>query len=244
MGNTFKAILQLIARRLGYCISRAKRFPNLDLPFDILEYVLYKNVMDRSKFFFVQIGSNEDIFCNNLHRLIMKYQLPGLIIEGNPGTFSILKKRYEDQSQLSLLNCEVGVSDRELEIIHYREDASVPKSLFNYIANMGRGCIKHRKTQKHFNCSVESLKIPIKSFDDIQKEFNLTEVSMLNVDMGRLNKAFIQCTFNASCFPSVINYKWIKMSDKERYELKMMLLDNDYHFLDIGTTTLCVLVRT
>jgi FkbM family methyltransferase len=243
LGHTLKAKLQLIARRLGYRISRAERFPNLDLPFDILEYVVYKHLMTRSEFFFVQIGSDDSMFCENLNQLIMKYQLPGLIIEGNPVTFSIMKKRYEDQPQLSLLNCEVGVSDSELEIIHYREDAPAPKSLFNSIANMYGACIKHRKTQKHLNCIVESLKIPIKSFDDIQKEFNLTEVSMLNVDMGGLNKAFIQCTFNARCFPSIINYIWIKMSDKERYELKMMLLDNDYLFLDIGTTTLCVLVR-
>ena len=86
----------------------------------------------------------------------------------------------------------------------------------------------------------EELKVPTLTFESLINKYNISNISLLQIDTEGYDFEILKMVFSAKVFPEIINYEWTELSHKDRYECKKLLIKNGYRFIDVGADTLCL----
>jgi FkbM family methyltransferase len=76
-----------------------------------LPFVVAHELLNQRDITFLQIGAFDGEADDDLHDLIVKHTLRGVLVEPQPAAFARLQKTYRDQPQVTLL--QAAISDRE-----------------------------------------------------------------------------------------------------------------------------------
>lgn len=77
------------------------------------------------EFFFIQIGANDGVRADPIHKLVVRHKLKGLAVEPLGDMFSALQQTYRNHPQIALANLAIHKTEREISLHRVRPDADV-----------------------------------------------------------------------------------------------------------------------
>lgn len=233
-----KLLLKRLLQRYGYDLVRYVELP--ESPFDILKLVVDARVSAGKSVRFVQVGANDGVRNDPIRELVVKYKLPGLLVEPLPDLFERLCKNYAEHPQVEFEQCAVGEQDGEGTLYRVRSSPDLPE----WLQGIGSFDKKHLSSAKfgfpNLESYVEPVTIPVMTVSSLLKKHNMTDFDLLQVDTEGFDCRIVQATLQAGLCPAVINYEYIHTLPEERVRCKQLLKDKGYGFVDMGRDTLAV----
>ena len=234
-----KSALRWAARKLGYDFVRYVELP--ERPFSVLDLVVGARIAAGLPIRFIQIGANDGVMNDPLRELILRYRLPGLLVEPIPDRFARLQANYAGQPGVEFEQCAIGDEDGEATIYRVRPNPDLPEWLQG-LASFDRSHLSSRKFGfKDLERHVEGLTVPVLSMPTLLSKHNLESCDLLQIDTEGYDCRLVQCAIRSGLRPSIINYEFIHVEPAERARCKRVLAEHGYAFLDIGRDTLAVL---
>ncbi|MDR7420274.1 MAG: hypothetical protein QN178_15335, partial [Armatimonadota bacterium] len=154
-----RTLVRSLLRRTGFDIVRF--VPDVQHPFAVLPYLVKEAVESGEPFFFVQVGASDGILDDPLRVLVLRYALPGLLIEPLPDIYSRLVRSYQGQPQLRFENVAVSTRPGSLTLYRVRADAPVSPYL-QLLASHRRSHLVEEGVEDRY---IEALDVPAVTLD-------------------------------------------------------------------------------
>ncbi len=232
--NTFK----YLARRIGYDIVRHSE--TCENPFQVLPFLVRDYLSRDSNFYFVQVGANDGVRSDNLRHLIVEHRLKGLLIEPLPDQFERLCHNYSGHSQLTFENCAVAHENGQQPLYRIKEDAPVPDWAHGLATfDISKLTVQQSKIPNILKYT-DTITVPTLTMAALLEKHSIRRVTLLQVDVEGFDHEIIKLTFEAGCYPEIINYEACHLLPKERLACRRLLLQHSYSFIDVGMDTLAI----
>ena len=231
---SFKTFIKSIFRRSGFDIVRF--VPELNRPFAILPLLIKEHIATSEPFFFVQVGANDGIFDDPLRDHILKYHLPGLLIEPLPDIFNKLKHNYRDQPQLLFENVAILSRDGDVPIHRVRNDLDLPYHMSGFTSFNRDNLLTQGVPSEH----IETVTVQGTSLPSLLAKHGINRVGLLQIDTEGYDYEIIKFAFDAGIFPDIINYEHCWLDPNIRFKCKQMLDMHGYQFVEVGKDTLAI----
>jgi FkbM family methyltransferase len=118
-------------RRLGiercYSPPLVTRRPEI-LVRSVLPFVVAHELLNNPQLTFMQIGAFDGEGDDDLHQLVVRHKLRGVLVEPQPTAFAQLQRAYRDQSQVVLLQAAIAEQEGMRELYCQRGKASMAAS--------------------------------------------------------------------------------------------------------------------
>ena len=122
-----KKLIKWAFRKVGYDLVKHAETPSR--PFSVLNLVVGKRVASGQSTCFIQIGANDGVRYDPIRKLVVKHQLPGLLVEPLPDVFARLKMNDFEQPGLLFEQCAIEEYDGEATLYRVRPDPHLPEWL-------------------------------------------------------------------------------------------------------------------
>jgi FkbM family methyltransferase len=195
--NILTNTLRDIAARHGYYIRKMDGLSPL-------ETVLYSRLAQAPDFFFVQIGANDGVLCDQIHPFITRFQLAGLAVEPIPDLFEALQRTYRNYPRVKPVNVALHRTATRATI--YRADpadTSLPSST--------RGTASFdREHLRHFNipdASILPVEVPCITLHQLLDQHAVRHVDLLQIDTEGYDIEIVKMIDFSRVKPSVIRFE-------------------------------------
>jgi FkbM family methyltransferase len=216
-----KATILKLLHRFGYDIVR---YPDPESPkIRVFELVLEHVVSVTPDFFFVQIGANNGVRNDPIHKHVLSHHWRGILVEPQPDVFRELVANYAGETQLIFENVAIAAEDGVVSI--FTEDDSVPgqrrtgqASLFKeHVAfNLGKGG------------RIKELRVPALSVSSLISKHAISKVDLLQIDAERYDFEIIKMFGLSKLKPTIINFEHQSLYGPERRACWKYLADRGY----------------
>jgi FkbM family methyltransferase len=240
--DILKSLIQKIFRIAGLKITRFEPFSEPLMPFDVMDYLIRQTVLDSDNFYFVQVGAHDGVRNDGLNPLITKYNLKGCLIEPMPEFFAMLTENYKDKDGLTFVNAMIGAENGTGILYRFKPNAPVPMQFYHGLAREDSNYIKNRAKREGLSNHIEAIQCKKITFQTLLKEIPYEKVDLLYIDTEGSDDKIINLALNSGIKPKIIQYEWTELSKRQRFELKMILLDHGYRFIDCGPDTIALRV--
>lgn len=229
-------MLDLIRKSLNYCgfhVMRSYRIPQNTL--NLLDICIAALISQKNTLFFVQIGASDGITDDPLFPLVNKYQLNGICIEPLPDTFEKLKVNYEGFKNIKFENA--AITDIDKDICLYR-----PIDKNNSVSVSQKSSIKKNVLLRSGFPLQKIEKINVKgiSFISLVEKYNILDLDILQVDAEGADYEIVKSVLNSGYKPKIINYESLHLNKNDRENIRHLLADKGYSFLETNKDTIAV----
>lgn len=234
-----KTLIRWIFLRLGYDVIRHVTMPKS--PFAVLDLLVGARVASGHTPVVVQIGANDGVRADPVRHLILRYDLPGLLVEPLPDLFALLQANYADRPNLKFEQCAVADVDGHVPLYRVRPDPSLPDWLQG-LASLNRNHLTSAKFEfDEFDKYVEEVTVPALTLSSLLRKHGMSDVGLLQIDTEGFDCRIVESAIRSGVRPAIINYEHIHVHAREQAACKRLLQDNGYDFVDVGIDTLAVL---
>lgn len=228
-------IIQYILKKAGFRLQRLVAQEPL-APFDLLGVLIQSQVTTAgTSFYFLRIGANDGVMADTLKPLIRRHALRGCIIEPMPDLYQQLVSSYSDQSQVDIRNILLFNSSGSATVNRFK-----PESPLHGLALENTDLLQKRGSLYGYEYTSEICEVEKQTFTTLLDSLESKQISFLCVDTGGNDDQVIYSAFACDLYPSLVQYNRCDMSLERRHHLKMILLDHDYRFIDVGSHTFCL----
>ncbi|GAB2482221.1 FkbM family methyltransferase [Algoriphagus taiwanensis] len=214
------------------------------------EYSLAKN----GDFTVIQIGANDGITNDPIHKFIKRDRWKGVLLEPQSGVFNqYLKDIYKKNKGLHLLCAGIGEKDGYLPLykIGFSDMrwatglASFSKEKVEELFENGiveKNCRKFGiPIPKEAEKRIVEEKVEIISPKSLQERFHLNTIDLLQIDAEGFDLEVIRIFDIPTSQPKAIIFENVNHSKKELEECYQMLRGNGYRLREFGRDTLAML---
>jgi FkbM family methyltransferase len=229
-----RTFLRSLPRWSGFDIVR--HVPDVQHPFAVLPYLVKEAVESGEPFFFVQVGASDGLLDDPLRPLILRYALPGLLIEPLPDVYDRLVRNYAGQTQLRFENVAVAAQPGSFTIYRVRGDAP----LSPYVQLLASHQRSHLLKEGIEDRYIEALDVPAMTLDQVLARHGIRRVTLLVVDAEGYDDEIVRSALTSGLRPRIIHYEHCHLVPRVRVEAKRLLQAHGYRFLEVGEDTLAV----
>lgn len=227
MSLMMKYIIQAVANRCGYTISRRRRRPSIN-HIDVLDLVVRSYMEGHSELFVVQIGANDGQRADPVHQYIEKYGWRGVLVEPQPRAFEQLKATYAQHPQVVLENCAIAREDGETRF--YTVADSVPFR-WTGLAQLNRGRLERALAAQGFRDSagmIQCITVPALSLRSLIARHSISRIGLLQIDTEGFDYEIIKMIDFQSMAPAIIHFEHACVPLDERAECWECLAGHGY----------------
>ncbi|HEV2172748.1 MAG TPA: FkbM family methyltransferase [Acidobacteriaceae bacterium] len=208
-----------------------------------------------SAFFFIQIGAHNGVSNDHLHDSVLKFNLPGILVEPQPQVFAELQRNYSNCSAVTLEN--VAVADREGETTFYTINPELTFLQYaNQIASLNRDHTR-RMIEHHLaheaapeivrefkarglsadTCIVDQT-VRSTTFASLMTKHSVPRYELLQIDAEGYDYQILKTAGIERYKPSLINYEHEHLNESDREASWRYLKSLGYRLFthDIGDT--------
>ncbi|MDQ6814014.1 MAG: FkbM family methyltransferase [Bacteroidota bacterium] len=190
-----------------------------------------KNISEyKTKIFFIQVGANDGISGDPIHKYVQKYNWRGVLIEPIPFLFKKLQQNYINKKEnLTFLNCAVSAEDIRAKIIYvidekYKEE--VPEWYFQLGSFNKNVLLSHNIPDVEKN--LTEMEVGLITLQQVIEENSIHQIDFLQIDTEGYDLEVLKTLdFNKS-LPKVILIEYIHLSLAERKQLIKIFKANGY----------------
>ena len=248
----FSKIIKFCFEIIGLRLTRKNVFidPQHKLPISVSDFFdLYFSVVDKKDFFLVQIGANDGSSRDLLHKYIIKYDLPCMLVEPQKDVFSKLVAAYKNSKNVKFANVAVSSSSDELTFYSVKPELISDGNYFDTtaIASLDKPTIEMtikkrigkviKKISDDIDDYIVSSTIKCMTFDNLIKEYDLPKPAFIFLDCEGHDYEILKSIDFNKYNPQIINFESKFLSDGDRFECENMLISNGYQIFRHGNDT-------
>lgn len=221
--------IELILNRLSYdlrwkpaaIIKDDER--ELRLNFD---FVATNLLSKKSDIFFVEIGANDGVRGDPIHRYVRDHGWSGIMIEPLPNVFDVLTENYSSYPAVKLLNVAIGKTDGKQTIYTVQIDPE-EFSWASQFSSFRRDIVEPQARHIPDVASrIRESTIDSITFQTlIEKHADGREVDVLQIDTEGFGLEILKMIDFNVIKPSMINFEVANMSREEKNEATRLLLE-------------------
>lgn len=239
-------------RACGYAISRTNIKPHQQSLHPVTPdhfFDLYFSMIDKTSFFFVQVGANDGKTRDFMYPYIEKYQLSGLVVEPLPNVFEKLRESHANHPNIVCANVAIAKSSGTFPFFVVKENLINDRNFFETtaIASLEKENIKHNikkriphvieRVSDNLDDYIDEIEIPTMTPATLLKEHNVEHVDFLFTDCEGYDGEVIKLIDFKTLRPKMIKYESVTMTDGDRDEVETLLASNGYHTFRAGNDT-------
>lgn len=208
----------------GTYIDRRARFQTVGFDYDSLILELVQRKKDIR---FCEVGANDGVSDDPLHKWIVEYGFSGLLIEPQPEVFKRLKNNYRGNGNLLFENCAVGNETGEL-VLHLSHDRDEEGVLASAVPD--RNALKGKKTR--------TITAPVDTLENILKRHGMARLDILQIDTEGFEWKIISKLDLAALDLSIIHAEFYCLPLEERVAMMRYISRAGfiYHFDGMNLT--------
>lgn len=204
------------------------------------------------KLTFVQVGSNDGVQGDPLHKHIVKNEKwVGLLIEPIPFLYERLKKNYDGRSNLKFLNCAINNSLNSCKIFYISESAAESLDLPYWYDQLGSFSIEHilkhcrelGVSRSQIEPFIESHMAPCMTLMKALSLNGIGSVDLIHIDTEGYDLEIIKQINFKNILPQMIIYETVHLSQSDEVESSEILRENGYFCKSFGNDTIALSER-
>ena len=189
----------------------------------------------RKDFFFIQIGSNDGVTKDPIHKYIIKYNWKGILIEPVKYIFENLVKNYKNQKNLYFEN--IAISNKNEIKNFYRLKKTNEKEIpfwYDQIGSFHLGIIlKHEKNIPNIQKRIIKEAIECKTFNELIKKYNISEINLLHIDTEGPDFEILKTINFDKIKPEMIYFEYKHLNKEDRKNSLRLLKNHGYFILGV-----------
>jgi FkbM family methyltransferase len=186
-----------------------------------LPFVVAHELLNQRDLSFLQIGAFDGEADDDLHELVVKHTLRGVLAEPQPAAFARLQHTYQDQRQVTLL--QAAISDREGVCDFYcrRGEASMAASCDpNHLRRHG---IPHNQIVRH--------QVVCHTVESALRIAGLESVDLIQIDAEGCDWPIIRSIDFSRIRPAILRFEYRHMRASDADACLELLASHGYRFL-------------
>jgi FkbM family methyltransferase len=174
--------------------------------------------------FVLQVGANDGLIGDPIHRFVMKYRWKGLLLEPMPDFFASLQKNYQDREGLILYNG--AMSDRDGTMTFYRVSAGEALPYWcNRLCSFSLDAILcHKPTFPDIEKYVIEQIVQTATFNTLVERFGISRIDLVVIDAEGYDYEILKQIDLQRFRPGLVIYEHNHLEDSAK-EASIKLLD-------------------
>ena len=170
---------------------------------------------------FMQIGAFDGVKNDDLHALIRRHRLRGVLIEPQPAAFAALQQNYRDQPQVALLNVAIDAEPGTRTLYIPREGTST-------VASFDR-----RHLVRHGIAKQEIVAHPVRCVPvgEALQMAGYQRVDLLQVDAEGYDYEILRTVDFSTLRPAIIRYEYRHLRPRDADRSVELLAAHGYRFV-------------
>ena len=197
-----------------------------------IEHILAKEYLNNKDFFFIQIGANDGVRCDDIYRFVTKNKLKGIVVEPLKDLFSELEKNYSEHPQIKKVNAAISNENGQQALYRIRPDASVPDWCHGIASFNKSHLLSSSNKIPNINEYIEEELVECITFSRLISENNVTQVDFLQVDVEGFDFEIIKMIDFNVIKPKIIRYEWCNLSSEDNLRCADYLVEKGYTLFD------------
>jgi FkbM family methyltransferase len=186
----------------------------------------------------IQIGANDGISHDHVHKIIKKFKLESLLLEPIKKYYEDLQNNYSNYENVRFENSALSINNEILFLY------KVNPEYFNKYGTLSSGIssfykehlIKHGIKKKH----IIQEKVNQISFDELLKKHNISSFDLLLIDTEGYDCHIVNDFFKKiKKIRPIIIFEWSHIKNIEFENTLNKIIDNNYSFFPIGNDIFC-----
>lgn len=198
----------------------------LKLNFDLVASLLMTR---KDQIFFVEIGANDGILNDPIHRYVRDFGWSGLVIEPLPDIFEILKKNYRAYPNVIPLNFAISASEKDQTLFTVRTDSTASAHAHQYSSFRREIVEKHTNFVPDIADRIEERTVACITFDTLLKRYVADRnIDVLQIDTEGYDYEILKMIDFQVTKPSIINYESCHLSRADKNASVRLLVNQGY----------------
>jgi len=244
---TFKYIFSRILKSLGYRLSKDTK-DNFDSCNILLPFVQNLHNTLGEDFNFIQVGANLGFqggggLNDPLRDFIdLNKEVRGILIEPMVEYLDIVKNIYKDNLNLNFENIALGASNSQLKLVRFKP-GDYERNFYHGLATMKSNRIadlRNRAKKDNTEQYLQELIVPVFTPEYLKSKYNLSNVSLLQVDTEGFDYIIVKSFIDAGVYPKLINFEYTELSSEELDSCVTLLMMKEYKLIKHGADILAV----
>lgn len=215
------------------------------LPPSFFQTVLERSIQGGGDgYFFVQIGANDGVSNDPLHRFVRRHRPRGILVEPQHDVFRSLVDNYRGQEGLRFANLAIARQDGMMPIYRivpdfyetfrslYRSSANPSgvssldrRHVEDFLLNNARSFFSDRSVGDY----VRADEIETCTFRTFIDRYGIDRIDLLQVDTEGFDFEVVRMLFDSTVLrPRVLNFEHKNLSWEDRESCEMLLLERGY----------------
>ena len=226
-----RQLLNLLLRNTKYRIQTTNRAANYYcdkwLKIDV-EYILARELLRTGDFFFIQIGANDGVRCDDIYRFVTTHRLKGIVVEPLADMYAKLTQNYIDQPQVKAINAAIDFAPGTKALYRIRADADVPDWCHGIASFDKAHLLAASRNVAGLEQFIDEEEVKCLTFDQLLDESDGEGISLLQIDVEGFDFEVIKMIDFERVKPTLIRYESASLSDDDNFECVTLLVNQGY----------------
>jgi len=201
-----------------------------------------KYFLQSKDFFFVQIGANDGVMYDQIFQIVMKYDLPGILLEPIDDYYQKLKENYQNNSNVVIVRKALHPTQKKAIIYRLKKDHPFHEA-YNGIASFNLNHLLKwkdpRKTpQKWLIPNIDDYiileEVECITFDTLLLDYGVKKIDLLQIDTEGFDFEILKMINFNRIKPSIVRYEVEHLKKEDFIKSIKLLKMNQYKFIDQG----------
>ncbi len=204
--------------------------------------VLKKYAIKNLSVFFIQIGSNDGISNDPIHKYIIDYKWKGILVEPVKFLFAKLKSNYiNNQSQLVFENAAISNKDGKAIFYSIRESDD-PNTPFWYsqIGSFNKNVLLSHKDSGDFENLIIAEEINAISFATLLAKHNVDKVDLVHIDTEGFDFEILKLIDFKKLNLNVVIYEYVHLSLTDFIKSLRLMKANGFYVFASNLDIICI----
>jgi FkbM family methyltransferase len=223
--------IERVARTKGYRITWAPQIvidkPGAELDFD-LEFVIAHLMLKKRDVFFLQIGANDGITNDPLHKFVTEFGWSGVLVEPMPDSFSALTETYRGQGNLKLVNAALSETDGQRTLYTVRIDTGTFQKAEMYSSFDKNVVLRNSRFVPDIAERIVEVRVPCVSMKTLLRETGGRNIDILAVDAEGFDYQILKMIDFSVVNPAIIIFEHTHLSKSDQQVAARLLAEHGY----------------
>ncbi len=200
----------------------------------ILKWRKLNSILDQASqssdsLFFLQIGANDGVIYDPIHRYVKQHKWRGVLVEPVPHYFEKLKSNYAEQSNLTFENLAISNKNEIRDFYRIREDMEFLPEWCHGLGTFDLDILlTHKWAIPNLEDYVVTEQVDCITLAELLKKHAIQHIDLLLIDTEGFDYQILQQIDFAQTRPDILLYEHEYISKQEKTQCEQMLKQYGY----------------